>query len=121
MFEKCDSFLNVFLAMSFSGTLWIVVLLAGKRFWQDKISRQWQYYIWLIVILRLLLPFAPEWNLMETARQTIGQVRSQTTTPVQSQSLINQSKDVDLVAVNTPQDIEKPDSPAQDNKKDRLS
>ena len=117
MFEKCDSFLNVFLAMSFSGTLWIVVLLAGKRFWQDKISRQWQYYIWLIVILRLLLPFAPEWNLMETARQTIGQVRSQTTTPVQSQSLINQSKDVDLVAVNTPQDIEKPDSPAQDNKK----
>ena len=31
---------------------------------QKKIGRQWQYYIWLVVIARLLLPFSPEQNLM---------------------------------------------------------
>ena len=71
--------------MSFSGTILILALLVGKRFWQDKISRQWQYYIWLVVILRLLLPFAPEWNLMETARGTNGQVQSHTAMPSQTQ------------------------------------
>ena len=85
MFEQCDRFLKVFLSMSFSGTILILALLVGKRFWQDKISRQWQYYIWLVVILRLLLPFAPEWNLMETARGTIGQVQSHTAMPSQTQ------------------------------------
>lgn len=31
---------------------------------QKKLSRQWQYYIWMVVLARLLLPFAPEQNLM---------------------------------------------------------
>lgn len=55
---------KTFLSMSFSGGLLILVLLLSKRFLKDKISRQWQYYIWIIVILRLLLPFGPEINLM---------------------------------------------------------
>ena len=56
--------LKIFLSMSFSGSLLILALLLGKRFLKDKISRQWQYYIWLIVLLRLLLPFGPEVSLM---------------------------------------------------------
>ena len=50
---------TLFLSMSLSGGLLILVLFGGKRIWRDKISRQWQYYIWLIAVLRLLLPFAP--------------------------------------------------------------
>ena len=69
-----NTFLEVFMSMSLSGALLILVLLAGKRFWQDKLSRQWQYYIWIIVIWRLLVPFAPEFNLMETARQTVESI-----------------------------------------------
>lgn len=65
--------LKMFLSMSFSGSLFILLLLAGKRFLKDKISRQWQYYIWLIVVVRLLLPFGPETNLMGKAYQIIDQ------------------------------------------------
>ncbi len=52
-----------------------MLLLVGKRLLQDKVSRQWQYYIWLIVILRLLLPFGPERTLpiKTTVRQTVTQ------------------------------------------------
>ena len=65
--------LKMFLSMSFSGSLFILLLLAGKRFLKDRISRQWQYYIWLIVVVRLLLPFTPETNLMGKAYQAIDQ------------------------------------------------
>ena len=65
--------LKMFLSMSFSGSLFILLLLAGKRFLKDKISRQWQYYIWLIVVARLLLPFGPETNLMGKAYQAVDQ------------------------------------------------
>ena len=55
-----NAVLKLFLSMSVSGSVFILILLLGKGFWRDKISRQWQYYIWLVVVLRLLLPFGPE-------------------------------------------------------------
>lgn len=62
---------KIFLSMSFSGALLILALLFGKRLWKDKIGRQWQYYIWLMVILRLLLPFGPETSLMGKVYETV--------------------------------------------------
>lgn len=47
--------LKIFLSMSVSGGLLILVLLLGKQFLKDKISRQWQYYIWLTAALGLLI------------------------------------------------------------------
>ena len=69
---------TLFLSMSLSGGLLILVLFGGKRIWRDKISRQWQYYIWLIAVLRLLLPFAPEPNLLGTAYRAVQQAAVQT-------------------------------------------
>ena len=71
--------LKMLLSMSCSGSLLILLLLLGKRFLKDKISRQWQYYIWLIVIMRLLFPFETEINLMGKAYQTIEQAIIQET------------------------------------------
>ena len=47
----------VFLSMSLSGGGLILLLFGVKGLWGRKLSRQWCYYIWLAVILRLLLPF----------------------------------------------------------------
>lgn len=55
-----NGILALFLSMSFSGSLLILVLLLGKPLYQNRTGRRWQYYIWLIVIARLLLPFSPE-------------------------------------------------------------
>ncbi len=65
--------MKIFLSMSFSGSLLILALFTAKHFWKNKISRQWQYYIWLIVVLRLLLPFGLEINLMGKTYQAIDQ------------------------------------------------
>lgn len=53
----------------------IAVLLAAGRLWRNAVSRQWQYYVWLIVIARLLLPFGPERSLMGAACQALEEGR----------------------------------------------
>ena len=52
--------LKMVLSMSLSGTLLILVVLPGVRLLNGRLGRQWQYYIWLIVVMRLLLPFGPK-------------------------------------------------------------
>ncbi len=82
-----NTVLKIFLSMSFSGSLLILALLLGKRFLKDKISRQWQYYIWLVVVLRLLFPFEPEVSLLGKTYQAVDQAITQTASlPPQQQS-----------------------------------
>jgi Antirepressor regulating drug resistance, predicted signal transduction N-terminal membrane component len=52
-------FLKLLLSLSISGTILILFLFLLKGFMKNKVSKKWQYYIWLIVIARLLIPFAP--------------------------------------------------------------
>lgn len=60
-----DDFIRTFLSISLSGAILICFILLLKPFYQARISRRWQYYIWLLVILRLLLPvttnFGTDW------------------------------------------------------------
>lgn len=56
-------------SLSLSGSFLIVALLVSSCFLKRKTSRQWQYYIWMVVVIRLLVPFAPETNLMKTVFQ----------------------------------------------------
>lgn len=56
--------LKIIISLSLSGTLLIFILFLCKPLVKDKLSKRWQYYIWLIVIVRLLFPFTPQKNLM---------------------------------------------------------
>lgn len=80
-----DDVLKIFLSLSLSGSLMILILFVCKFLWKDKISRQWQYYIWLIVIARLLLPFAPETSLIGNMYQIVASGISQTESIAQQQ------------------------------------
>lgn len=73
-----SSLLKTLLSLSFSGTLLILLFFLAKPLWKDKLSKQWQYYIWLIVIARLLFPFAPEINLVGMIFQQFEQTKLQT-------------------------------------------
>lgn len=64
-------FLTV-LSMSVSGALLILGLLFISWLLRTKCSRRWQYYIWLLVIARLLLPFGPEISLMGRVSEAVN-------------------------------------------------
>lgn len=49
---------KVVLSLSLSGSLLILALLAARPLTR-QFGRRWQYYIWLVVAARLLLPFGP--------------------------------------------------------------
>lgn len=54
-----DEFLKTLLSLSLSGTMLFLLVLIPRSLYRERFSRRWQYYIWLVVALRFLLPFAP--------------------------------------------------------------
>lgn len=60
-----ETILLILLSLSLSGGMMILLTLSICYLLQKKTSRQWQYYIWIIVLLRLALPLAPEKNLVD--------------------------------------------------------
>ncbi len=110
-----NTVLKILLSMSFSGSLLILALLLGKQFLKNKISRQWQYYIWLVVVLRLLLPFGTEVSLMGKAYQAVDQAISQTAPlPPQQQLPLNAPESNLAPAVGAEHHNETVSSPADD-------
>lgn len=80
-----NELLKMILSLSLSGALLILILLLCKPVIKNKLSKRWQYYIWLIVVARLLLPVATETNLMGTLFQNFDNSVIQTNEYLQSQ------------------------------------
>lgn len=53
------TFLPEILAASIAGSVMALVLLGIRRIFRKHISRTWCYYIWLLVLVRLLIPYSP--------------------------------------------------------------
>lgn len=70
--------LKTALSLSCCGGLLILFFFLFRPFYQRHLSRQWQYYIWLVVVARLFLPFSLEINLMEALFQRIENTIVQT-------------------------------------------
>lgn len=104
--------LKLYISMSLSGGLLIVILLLGKQFWKNRVSRQWQYYIWMVVILRLLVPCGPERNLLGNFYQTAGQAVFRTAVLPQPQSLSYEEGEV-RTAEGLDRNVEFRNDPAQ--------
>ena len=105
---------KIFLSMSASGGLLILALLLGKKFFKDKISRQWQYYIWLIVIFRLLLPFGPENNLMGKTYQRVDRAMTGDAAFPRQEFFLPVLESVPVPAVGPGQENGEADSPAKE-------
>jgi len=62
--EKINNLFILVLSLSLSGTILALILLSIKPLIENRISKSIQYYIWIIVLLRLTIPFSLEENLM---------------------------------------------------------
>ncbi len=56
--------LKVVLSLTISGSLVALLLLAFKPLYKSRFRKSWQYYIYLVALLRMLLPYTPEANLI---------------------------------------------------------
>ncbi len=55
-----NEFIKVVLSLSVSGTLLLLLLWGVKPLYKNRFSKRWQYYIWIVAVLRFLLPFTPD-------------------------------------------------------------
>ncbi len=58
-----NDLMKLIVSLSLSGTALILLLLLFRPLYRKRLSKRWQYYIWLVVIWRLLLPITPETSL----------------------------------------------------------
>lgn len=50
-------FVKILLSLSFSGTFLFLIVFLVVQMYRNRLSRRWQYYIWLLVVFRFLIPF----------------------------------------------------------------
>ena len=81
-----NDFLLLVISLSLSGAL-LTLLLAALRPLFKHLSRTWQYYIWLLVILRLLIPWSPEVNLVGGLFQQAEAYWTEQSVPVEGTAL----------------------------------
>ena len=55
-----NEFMKILLSLSVSGALLLLLILGLKPLYKNRFSKRWQYYVWIIVALRFLLPFTPD-------------------------------------------------------------
>lgn len=67
-----DAILRFVLTLSVSGSLVAAVLILLRKLLRGRLGFTWHYYLWLIVILRLLVPFAPSVNLLSAVGGVIA-------------------------------------------------
>ena len=68
-----SEWLQLLLSLSLSASLVMVLIFALGKLFKKRLDHAWRYYVWLIVIARLLVPYAPEANLMNVMLQQNGQ------------------------------------------------
>ncbi|MFL0245691.1 M56 family metallopeptidase [Candidatus Clostridium stratigraminis] len=78
----------------------ILIILLIKKIFNKALSPKWHYYIWVLLLIRLLIPFYPEssvsiYNLFNAAGEKVNLPISQISIPFQESSLNGSS-------INTP-------------------
>lgn len=80
-------------SLTISGALLLFVLLLLKKLYKNRFSKCWQYYIWLAVTLRFLIPFAPDIRIARTLLQTVGQPEQSVMTDIFSTGFKSAAQD----------------------------
>jgi len=110
-----NTFILTILSLSLSGGIFIAVLFLCKPFYRERLSKKWQYYIWLIVVMRLLLPFSFEVNLIGSLFGEIIQINSAIFEEAESGDIVTYNE-VQIVVPNMPgTQIDSPNIPNNTN------
>jgi len=93
--------LKVAVSLSLSGSLVALLIFALKPLIKNRLSKTWHYYIWLVVILRLLIPFSPEINMINSLFQYSQQARASQSLPIEGSPSQSGLEDMSIWPQNT--------------------
>ncbi|HBN83459.1 MAG TPA: hypothetical protein DDZ89_06400, partial [Clostridiales bacterium] len=71
--KKMNNFLITILSLSASGSILALILFILKPLLKNKVSKVFSYYIWILVLLRLIVPYSAPVNMMDAPpEQTVS-------------------------------------------------
>ncbi len=90
-----------YVSVSFSAALLMTALMLLRPLYKNRFSKRWQYYIWLVVIIRLLIPWNPGNGLVGyycheiqgKVQSAIGQISERVNRAVDSSTEHTEEKD----------------------------
>ena len=74
-----NNLLKIVISLSFAGSILAILMFGMKVFFRNRVSKRWQYYLWLIVVLRLLLPFSPRTSFVGAMFAKIDNIATRST------------------------------------------
>lgn len=90
------------LSMSLSGSLLVLLILLLKPILKERFSKAWQYYIWIIVLIRLVLPYSPEFGIIDSLFQPAAvQSSSEVGTDTQGNYIDTEDSSIQSIAENS--------------------
>ena len=109
--------------ISLQASLLVVLVLSVQWVFRAKLTARWRYAMWLVVVVRLVMPFAPEsglsiFNLVQSARQplqdAVTSLQMAAAPPRQIPSLLPDDVPADKLSETQPPAVEAaiPSSPA---------
>ncbi|MDE7272324.1 MAG: M56 family metallopeptidase, partial [Lachnospiraceae bacterium] len=101
-----NEFMKILLSLSVSGALLLLLILGLKLLYKNKFSKRWQYYIWIIVALRFLLPFTPDTTIVGSLFEKFDTAMATSEIPTILNAPVPENTDNDETAlVQTNKDI----------------
>lgn len=79
-----NEIIKLVLSLSLSGSILAIVIFVLKPFIKEKLSKSIQYYVWIVILLRLILPFSFETSVANKIFNNKTQVVSANQGTVQS-------------------------------------
>lgn len=89
-----DDIVKLILSLSLSGSIIAVIIFGVKPLIKNRFSKSIQYYMWIVVLLRLIVPFSFETSIMNSIFYSNNTIDEMATLP-EVQSPVNTVKNVD--------------------------
>lgn len=115
--SRMNEMWKVVLSLSLSGTVMIISIFLLCRVFRETFSRRWQYFIWLVAVARLLVPFSMEINVTGSALaeleghagQAVWQQEDFTGGPAESDGQESEAADESALTEKISEDTEEAD------------
>lgn len=80
----------LFFSLSLMGSVLACMILLVKTFFKTRFSAKWHYYVWALLLIRLVIPFAPEhaFSIFNLFKPVVEWVSPQYSAPINSADMI---------------------------------
>ncbi len=101
-------FFDWLIETSLMASVLVGIILCVKVVLRNKLTPRWQYMLWIILIVRLLLPWSPDssysiYSLMSYS-SGVSEIFQKNDSPETSQEFVQENKNIDATTFNTKED-----------------